>query len=165
MLLMEPLKLHLGCGNIKLDGYVNVDKFNPIADVSADLLNLPFADNSASIVVAHHVIEHISWAKQMDLYEEFYRVLEKGGILKLGYPEWEVCVQNFLTNEGGVRYKWWIQTLYGSQHAPGQAHLAPIVTSHLVEQLTQVGFGEFDYCLDNADANLICVKTEPLPWF
>lgn len=165
LLTTKPLKLHLGCGHIRLDDYVNVDKFNPKADVQADLLSLPFPDESAEVVVANHVIEHISWQYQMRLYEEFHRVLQPDGVLKLGYPEWEECAKNFLSNQGGIRWKWWVQTLYGSQHEPGQQHLAPIVTSRLVEQLTEVGFKDFDYCLTGADAQLVCVRTQPLPWF
>jgi len=165
LLATASVKLHLGSGYIHLDGYINVDKFHPLADVKADLLQLPFADSYADEVFAHHVIEHISYGQQMDLYEEFFRVLKPGGLLRLGYPEFEVCVKNFLENEGGRRWKWWVQTLYGKQDEPGQTHLAPIVTSHLIEQLEQVGFGEFDYSLEEANANLVCKKTEPLPWF
>ena len=165
MLATAPVKLHLGCGGNILEGFVNVDKFNKKADIQADLINLPFEDGCAEVVYAFHVIEHIHWPLQIPLYEEFYRVLQKGGQLHLGYPEWEVCARNFLNNEGGKKWTWWIQTLYGQQSAPGLEHLSPIVTNHLIEQLVQIGFGEFEHKLDGADSELKCIKTEPLPWF
>lgn len=158
------VKLNLGCGFDTKEGYINVDKYNPKAEVQADLLALPFEDDSADEVAAFHVIEHISWRRQMDLYEEFHRVLKPGGLLCLAYPEFEECLRAFLENRNGQRWKWWMQVIYGHQQTEGQAHLAPIVTSHLVEQLAQVGFKDFDYFQDKCDSVLKCTKTNPQPW-
>ena len=160
----ELLKLNLGCGNMILPEFVNVDKYNPRADIQADILNLPFEDKSAEKVVLCHVIEHISYKKTIDLLEEVHRVLVDGGAFELAYPEYEKCVEAFLKNEKGERWRWWIQTLYGTQDDPGQYHVAPIVTEHLKEQLREVGFNEFDYELDEYNAVLKCKKCEPLPW-
>ena len=158
------LHLNLGCGDRILPGFVNVDKYNPKADVEADVLDLPFADNSAERVILCHVIEHISYKRTIDLLEEIHRVLAPRGLLEIGYPEFEECVKAFLNNEKGERWRWWIQTLYGSQDNPGQYHVAPIVIWHLKEQLSEVGFNDFEYELHGSDAVLRCKKCEPLPW-
>jgi len=158
------VKLNLGSGYLKMDGYVSVDKYVQ-ADIQADLLKLPFKDGEAEEVFLHHVIEHFPIKKITDLLEEIHRVLQPEGVLKVGYPEFEVCVRNFLENTDGRRWSWWAQTLYGSQTAEGMFHTAPIMTDRLVEQLVEVGFKDFDYRLDGADASLQCVKTKPLPWF
>lgn len=57
--------------------YITADLLSPIADVKADICNLPFEDNSFDVVLCNHVLEHIEDdAKAMS---ELYRVLKKGG--------------------------------------------------------------------------------------
>ena len=163
-LIPKEVKLNLGCGHDIREDYINVDMFNPMAEVQADVLNLPFEDNYADEVVASHIIEHISWRKQVDLYEEFFRVLKPGGKLLLSYPEFEKCVKSFLENKDGKRNKWWIQTLYGSQSNKGQYHVAPIMTDRLIEQLGEVGFEDFEHGEEGNDSALNCIKGEAGKW-
>ena len=55
------IRLNLGCGNKRRDGFVGVDRFPcAAADVIADLSKpLPFPDNSVAEVWADNVIEHV----------------------------------------------------------------------------------------------------------
>ena len=58
--------------------YITADLYSPIADVKADICNLPFQDNSFEVVFCNHVLEHIvDDAKAM---LELYRVLKPGGL-------------------------------------------------------------------------------------
>lgn len=58
--------------------YTTTDLFSPLADVKADICDLPFADNSYDIILCNHVLEHIpDDAKAM---QELYRVLKPGGM-------------------------------------------------------------------------------------
>ena len=57
--------------------YITSDLESPIADVKADICNLPFDDNSFDVVFCHHVLEHIINDKKA--MQELYRVLKKGG--------------------------------------------------------------------------------------
>lgn len=57
--------------------YTTTDLNSPLADVKADICNLPFADNSYDVILCNHVLEHIpDDTKAMD---ELYRVLKPGG--------------------------------------------------------------------------------------
>lgn len=63
----------------KLDhDYITADLDSPIADVKADIINLPFNDNSFDIVFCNHVLEHIQDDKTA--MKELYRVMRKGGM-------------------------------------------------------------------------------------
>ena len=58
--------------------YITADLYSPIADVKADICNLPFEANSFDVVFCNHVLEHITDdAKAM---RELYRVLKPGGL-------------------------------------------------------------------------------------
>ncbi|GEP49524.1 SAM-dependent methyltransferase [Flavobacterium noncentrifugens] len=58
--------------------YTTTDLFSPLADVKADICNLPFADNSYDIILCNHVLEHIP--DDTKAMEELYRVLKPGGM-------------------------------------------------------------------------------------
>ena len=84
------LKLHLGCGSIPKEGWVNIDQ-DDNADLTLDLReSLPFRDSSCSIVYSEHFLEHIDYPENVTmLLKECYRVLEPGGIFSVGVPDTE----------------------------------------------------------------------------
>lgn len=57
--------------------YITSDLESPIADVKADICDLPFKDNEFDVVFCNHVLEHIPNDKKA--MQELYRVLKKGG--------------------------------------------------------------------------------------
>ncbi|GLU42487.1 SAM-dependent methyltransferase [Muricauda sp. NBRC 101325] len=63
----------------KLDNidYTTTDLNSPLADVKADICNLPFADNSFDVILCNHVLEHIP--DDTKAMQELYRVLKPGG--------------------------------------------------------------------------------------
>ncbi len=57
--------------------YITADIESPIADVKADICNLPFEDEEFDVILCNHVLEHIQDdGKAMN---ELYRVMKKGG--------------------------------------------------------------------------------------
>jgi predicted SAM-dependent methyltransferase len=65
--------------------YTTTDLNSPLADVKADICDLPFKDNDYDIIFCNHVLEHIpDNAKAMS---ELYRVLKPGGMAILQIPQ------------------------------------------------------------------------------
>tara|TARA_B100000886_G_scaffold268568_1_gene192643 strand:- start:650 stop:1414 length:765 start_codon:yes stop_codon:yes gene_type:complete len=58
--------------------YDTVDLNSPIADIKADICNLPFLDNSYDFILCNHVLEHV--IDDDKAMRELYRVLKKNGI-------------------------------------------------------------------------------------
>lgn len=57
--------------------YISADLYSPIVDVKADILNLPFENESFDVVFCNHVLEHI--VDDNKAMSELYRVLKPGG--------------------------------------------------------------------------------------
>jgi ubiquinone/menaquinone biosynthesis C-methylase UbiE len=120
-----PIRLNLGCGLQAPPGWVNVDgswnarlaKFPALrkllaaaglvardkADIpwSASIYihdvrkPLPFANNSASVVFASHVLEHLYHDEAQQLLSESFRVLRSGGIVRIIVPDLETIIQEY----------------------------------------------------------------------
>ena len=79
------MKLNLGCGDKKMEGYVNVDVCGT-PDLNYDLscFPWPFEDNSADEVFSSHFLEHVPDYEKTIL--EIHRILKPDGILHFLVP-------------------------------------------------------------------------------
>jgi ubiquinone/menaquinone biosynthesis C-methylase UbiE len=85
------VKLHLGCGLKKIEGYVNVDirpEVNPdVIDNIHELSNI--SNNSVDEIYACHVLEHFGRHEYIGVLQRWYEVLKEGGVLKISVPDFE----------------------------------------------------------------------------
>ena len=58
--------------------YTTADLYSPIVDIKADILDLPFEDNSFDLILCNHVLEHI--LDDQKAMKELFRVMKKGGM-------------------------------------------------------------------------------------
>lgn len=65
--------------------YITADLYSPIADVKADICDLPFEENTFDVVFCNHVLEHIEDDKKA--MSELYRVLKSGGLGVFQIPQ------------------------------------------------------------------------------
>jgi SAM-dependent methyltransferase len=65
--------------------YITADLYSPIVDVKADILDLPFKENSFDVIFCNHVLEHIIDDKKA--MQELYRVLKPGGFGVFQVPQ------------------------------------------------------------------------------
>tara|TARA_Y100001968_G_C19274419_1_gene675952 strand:+ start:387 stop:929 length:543 start_codon:yes stop_codon:yes gene_type:complete len=89
------MKLHLGCGERYLEGYIHVD----IADFdhidyrsSVDKLDM-FEDDSCELIYASHVLEYFDIEEAINVLSEWHRVLENKGTLRLAVPNIEKLIE------------------------------------------------------------------------
>lgn len=64
--------------------YTTTDLNSPLADVKADICNLPFKDEEFDVVLCNHVLEHIPDDRKA--MQEIFRILKKGGWAVLQIP-------------------------------------------------------------------------------
>lgn len=65
--------------------YKTADLDSPIADVKADIINLPFNDNSFDVIFCNHVLEHVQ--DDTKAMKELFRVMKKGGMGVFQVPQ------------------------------------------------------------------------------
>jgi SAM-dependent methyltransferase len=64
--------------------YTTTDLNSPIADVKADICNLPFKDNTYDFIICNHVLEHIP--EDTKALQEIFRILAPGGTAIMQVP-------------------------------------------------------------------------------
>lgn len=74
------MKINLGCGTNKLDGWQNYDSEVDITKM------LPFVNDSADFVFAEHVVEHVTYEQALSFFAECHRVLRVGGVCRIAVP-------------------------------------------------------------------------------
>ena len=85
------VRLHLGCGTKKLDGWVNIDS---VKECQPDLLHditkaLPFTDLSVDEILAEDLLEHFDKYMRFVVFGEWARVLKVGGKITLQVPDFK----------------------------------------------------------------------------
>lgn len=87
------VKLNLGSGKTKKEGFLSVDciKFNEV-DVETDLRERwPWKDESVEEAFSSHFIEHLDSQERVHFANELYRVLIPGGKCQIIAPHWSSC--------------------------------------------------------------------------
>src|SRR6185369_2221030 len=98
------MKLHLGCGQRYLDGYINIDfpssshsiQETSVADLHADILSLHYPEKSVEEIRSHHVFEHFPRPIACALLAGWYLWLKEGGLLRIEVPDFRRTAQRLL---------------------------------------------------------------------
>jgi len=85
------MKLHVGCGTNKLEGWVNIDGVKSChPDLVHDLsMPLPYGDLSADELKAEGVLEHLDKYLRYCVFADWSRVLKVGGTIHIGVPDFK----------------------------------------------------------------------------
>lgn len=143
------MKLHLGCGQTYLEGYVNID-FPPaehtvqstsVADLYTDIRFLRYPKNSVDEIRLHHVFEHFPRPVACGFLACWHTWLRPGGLLHLEVPDFARTATVILNPLSSRRKKAIAERhLYGSHEAPWANHSEGYTSTMLQEMLEVFGF-------------------------
>lgn len=91
------MKLHLGCGTKRLEGWVNIDSVPECRpDVVHDItMPLPYADQSADELLAEDLLEHFDKYIRYLVFYEWTRILKVGGKITLQVPDFKTILLRY----------------------------------------------------------------------
>ena len=138
--------------------YITTDLNSPLADVKANLCNLPFKNNTYDLILCNHVLEHI--IDDIKAMKEIYRVLKPGGRAILQVPlnkEKEKSYEDFTITSPEERNKQF-----------GQYDHVRVYGMDFFERLNGVGFRceKIDFTSKLSDKQIIeygLIKGELIP--
>lgn len=91
-------KLHLGCGDRYIPGFVHIDVvyydhidyLTPVDDL------MIYENDSVDLIYNCHVLEHFHRKKVLRVLKEWYRVLKPNGILRTSVPDFSRLCEVYL---------------------------------------------------------------------
>lgn len=114
------MKLNLGCGSKIVENWINVDcslgarfvkiPFFKFVNKHFKLFNIdwnksvflhdltkkfPWQDETVDVIYSSHTLEHLSRAEGFIFLEECYRVLKKGGVIRIIVPDFQSIVNEY----------------------------------------------------------------------
>lgn len=134
------VRVNLGSGDRKKDGYINVDKYDESADQQMDLMDLKFENESIDELNSSHSLEHFDKFELEKVLNECYRVLKFGGIFNIEVPNFEYVIKNWISKDEQDRWGFAEDMIFGLRTNPGQIHKIGFTKDRLTDLLNKHGF-------------------------
>ncbi|MGI8875692.1 MAG: class I SAM-dependent methyltransferase [Egibacteraceae bacterium] len=101
-----PDRLHFGCGDRRVLGWLNADVVGSEWDVDLAGGRLPWPSGSFTVLVGQHVIEHLEMVDELlPLLRELHRVARPGAVLWLTFPDLEKVCAGYAADRGRSLYE------------------------------------------------------------
>ena len=135
----SKVQLHLGCGERYLSDFIHIDARSfPHVDYVTQVDKLPmFKDESVDLIYSSHLLEHFRRQETERVLSEWYRVLKKGGLLRIAVPDFEKIVEMYSRTKD---IQLVLGLLHGRQDYPENAHHVSFDFISLSAILRKVGF-------------------------
>ena len=91
----EPLRLHIGCGEIVLDGFVPIDRKQGQEAFPLDGVE----DGSVDEIYASHILEHFSHQDVFMVLCHWVAKLRPGGLIRIAVPDTKMIAEQYLAGE------------------------------------------------------------------
>ncbi len=141
------LRLHLGCGQNHLAGYVNVDfpvsehdVMTPKADLFIDILQIKLPEATVDEVRSHHMFEHFSRVTALALLIRWHQWLKVGGRLRIETPDFLGSAKTFCSQDSWRVKMGLIRHLAGDQSSHWGYHLDDWFPERFEHTFRKLGF-------------------------
>lgn len=160
------MKLHLGCQEKYLEGYVNIDLppeahtvLKAKVDLEADVRKLSYEKETIEEVRSHHLLEHFSRQESLVLLARWHKWLTMGGLLHVETPDFEESAKKFVKSPLDGQFLL-ARHIFGSQEAPWAIHQDFWSEEKYRYVLRELGFGDFRFekISNNLEAKIPALK-------
>lgn len=142
------MRLNLGAGDDRRDGYLGVDcRLAAATDILADIRGLPFKDESAEVVLALDIMEHLQRYELKVVFAELFRITKSGGELYIKTPNLDSLVHAYIKQE--IPFEEFERKVYGDQtyaaeSCPENTHKTGFNSDMIVRRLKEAGFNDIE---------------------
>ena len=162
------MKLHVGCGQIMLPGYINIDGYDndhrpdywavqPDLIAAADELDRHFEPESVEEIRTHHMFEHIPILQVPKVLTCWNKILKTGGKLIIETPDFEETAKKILETPSEEAKEIYYRCLFGSQVSLGEFHVNGISKGRMRY------YGDlFGFTLIDSDTRWVSIKENEL---
>ena len=108
-------RLHLGCGQNILPGWLNTDLDPAPGAVFLDITKpVPFDDAVFDHILCEHLIEHVRFHQGLRMLSECFRILKPGGKIRIATPDLQFLIDLYQKNKTPLqqRYITWALDTY-----------------------------------------------------
>jgi glycosyltransferase involved in cell wall biosynthesis/predicted SAM-dependent methyltransferase len=172
-----PLRLHLGCGERRLEGYINIDYpqsehtvMQPSADFCADIAGLAFPPGTVDEVRLHHVFEHFDRVEGLGLLIKWHSWLRMGGIMRIETPDLIGSAKVLLSQPSWKTKMGIVRHLSGDHASSWGYHLDHWFAERFEHTLSRLGFDAIEARHTSwphepflANVEITAVKTRHIP--
>jgi len=163
----NKIMLNIGSGDWSCKGWTNLDHpsewyakaqknhiFTPY-DIRNDMI--PFADESVDVIYCRHVIEHIENIYIKKMLDECFRVLKKGGIMRILCPDVEF--QYEISKFVGIDFwNWrhnWAKKFCNNQKTIRNVDylVADVATPKMLQYVNSINKEDYMYYFETLDMN------------
>jgi predicted SAM-dependent methyltransferase len=147
------MKLHLGCGGVYLEGYVNIDVEPEDQGIQEDIRpdqygkieDLRYERESIDEVRLHHVFEHFARPTALRLLIDWHQWLRPGGALTIETPDFERCARWFFLRPTARSRERVLRHMFGSHEAAWAVHWDGWYRSKFERVLTRLGYSDLSF--------------------
>jgi predicted SAM-dependent methyltransferase len=134
------LRIHFGCGKFEGPRFFNVDAipFKHVHYVTSSPRMPALPAQSAELIYACHVFEHVSHQTQLDVLKRWHELIKPGGEILLSVPDFDKIVEVYM--RGALPLDQTQGAVMGGQEYPGNFHFALFTPDHLTGLLEKAGF-------------------------
>jgi len=135
------MKLNVGCGSVKMTGYVNVDiRYLPNVDVVDNAAFLrKFRNENITGIYACHILEHFSRWDVDAVLKRWFDLLQPNGTLTISVPDFEAIASHYTKHQNIEKL---LGLIYGGQDFPENQHHCCWDFVSLKKVLKSIGFSK-----------------------
>jgi predicted SAM-dependent methyltransferase len=128
--------LHLGCGQRRIGGFVNIDlNHGRAVDYVCSITRLPCRSNSVERIESYHVFEHLRQGSVAGALQEWFRVLRPGGSMVMELPDFDADIREYMA--GNLER---LFSIFGRDRFPGDIHYFGYNFGRVAALLSDAGF-------------------------
>lgn len=156
----KNIKLNIGAGGTKIDGFINVDSLllrNTELISNIRYLSCFIQKGTVSNIYASHILEHFSEKEIWVVLKILFELLEEGGELRISVPDLDKITSIYTKNIEYFRKRGtapWIGPIYGGQTTKYDFHKTGFNLSWMTYLLEETGFRK----VEEYDAEKFCKK-------